>query len=452
MPGDFEPESVDHAAEVAPAESPSLVDRIEAWNAGLSGADRHAKYCKMAQSRFVFFRGTNHLFWEDVFGDARLAPLASDDTEVWLQGDLHIANFGAYDNDEGAVVYSLNDFDEAIIGDYQYDLWRLATSIELVARENGGLSASATAGIVDRLIAGYLGAMNEHMAGDSENDAVFDAAALEQPLRGFIEDVAADSSRTKALNKWTDVVDGDRVFDLSLDRLAAVDASRDAEIREAMIGYGDSLSGGLNYDPDFFAVKGVAQRLLAGTGSLGTLRYYVLIEGDSGGDNDDHILDVKRQAAPTAYHFADPATKDRYDATFADHAVRHATAYKALEVHTDDFLGYMALSDGSYSVRERSVFKESFEHTELADLDDYRQSATHWGEILAAGHARADVDFDALLIPVSVDRTIAELTAGRELELTDRIAELAREYADRVDSDWLEFVDQLAPTDCASEN
>lgn len=442
------PLASDPAPPVADRERRSAVDAIEAWNAELSDADRRAKYCKMARSPFVFFRGTNHLFWSDGFGDPRLAPLSTPDTRVWLQGDLHVANYGAYDNDEGVVVYSLNDFDETIVGDYQYDLWRLATSVVLVARQNGDLSESETAGVLDRLVGAYLAAMTAHAADDSEDQRVFDASALEDPLRSFVESVEAKNSRVEALDDWTLEVDGARVFDLDLADLEAVDAGTDAEIRAAMASYGDSLSGGIDYDPDVFAVKGVARRLNAGTGSLGTPRYYVLIEGETSDNDDDHILDVKRQGAPTAYRFASPEVRARYDQLFTDHAVRHAIGYKALEIDTDDFLGVMALSDGSYSVRERSVFKKSFKLEQLADLDAYGRTADAWGAILAAAHARSDEDFDPVIIPVSVDRAISELTAGREDELADRIAGLAVDYADRVERDWADFVDALAPSDC----
>lgn len=77
-------------------EEPTVIERLEAWNASLSAADRRAKYCKMAASPFTFYRGTNHLFWEDTWGDARLADRGAP-RDIWLQGDLHVANFGAYD-------------------------------------------------------------------------------------------------------------------------------------------------------------------------------------------------------------------------------------------------------------------------------------------------------------------------------------------------------------------
>lgn len=71
-------------------------------------------------------------------------------------------------------------------------------------------------------------------------------------------------------------------------------------------GYGETLTGGLGWDTDYFRVKSVARRLAAGTGSLGTPRFYLLIEGPSADQDDDVILDVKRQGTPTAHAYITP--------------------------------------------------------------------------------------------------------------------------------------------------
>jgi uncharacterized protein (DUF2252 family) len=55
-------------------------------------------------------------------------------------GDLHVENFGSFDDDEGNIVFELNDFDESapfINGNYLHDLFKLTTSIVLIGREMG---------------------------------------------------------------------------------------------------------------------------------------------------------------------------------------------------------------------------------------------------------------------------------------------------------------------------
>ena len=112
-----------------------VLEALAEHNKHLTDVERTAKYNKMAQSAFRFYRGTNHLFWADFSGDERLQRFSSSQTRIWLQGDLHSENYGAYHNDSGDIIYSLNDFDDAVVADYQFDLWRMAVSIVLVARQ-----------------------------------------------------------------------------------------------------------------------------------------------------------------------------------------------------------------------------------------------------------------------------------------------------------------------------
>ncbi len=58
-------------------------------------------------------------------------------------GPIPAYNFGAYGHHDDQVRYGMDDFDDALIGDYQYDVWRLAISLVLDACENAELSSKA---------------------------------------------------------------------------------------------------------------------------------------------------------------------------------------------------------------------------------------------------------------------------------------------------------------------
>ncbi len=90
----------------------------------------------MLGSAFKFYRGTNHLFFHD-FSTLKKASgdLRKLEYDVWMQGDMHTENLGSFANRRGEVVYDLNDFDESTVGDFQYDLWRMAVSVILSARD-----------------------------------------------------------------------------------------------------------------------------------------------------------------------------------------------------------------------------------------------------------------------------------------------------------------------------
>src|SRR6185436_6889153 len=127
-----------------------VVEQIEAANAGLDQASRDEKYAAMKESPFAFFRGTNHLYWGDFGTSDDLAFYgATPASRTWLAGDMHVDNTGAFDDDEGTIVFGINDFDEAVIADYQLDVWRMAVSLVLVARQNGAFSRSAVDALLD---------------------------------------------------------------------------------------------------------------------------------------------------------------------------------------------------------------------------------------------------------------------------------------------------------------
>lgn len=54
-----------------------------------------------------------------------------------LCGDAHAANFGIYGDARGNLVMDLNDFDETVVGPWEWDLKRLAVSLVLAARVAG---------------------------------------------------------------------------------------------------------------------------------------------------------------------------------------------------------------------------------------------------------------------------------------------------------------------------
>ena len=102
--------------------------------AALIDADPRAfrrKFRKMAADPFAFYRGSAVLFYDDV---ARLEDRWADErtSRVWIQGDLHAENYGTYMDSAGIFVFDVNDFDEAYLGHYTWDLQRMAASLALL--------------------------------------------------------------------------------------------------------------------------------------------------------------------------------------------------------------------------------------------------------------------------------------------------------------------------------
>src|SRR5688572_15950831 len=111
-----------------------IVDVLVDAFADLIEADPRAfrrKFRKMAQDPFSFYRGSACLFYADM-AEAEDRYADERTSRVWIQGDLHAENFGTYVNDAGILVFDVNDFDEAYLGHFTWDLKRLAASLSLL--------------------------------------------------------------------------------------------------------------------------------------------------------------------------------------------------------------------------------------------------------------------------------------------------------------------------------
>ena len=120
-------------------------------------ADPHAfrvKFRKMAADPFAFYRGSACLFYADMTTAAD--DWADDRTSrVWIHGDLHAENFGTYMNSHGRMVFDVNDFDEAYIGHFSWDLRRFVASLALMGWQKA-LPEETVRNLIGRYLRAYL--------------------------------------------------------------------------------------------------------------------------------------------------------------------------------------------------------------------------------------------------------------------------------------------------------
>jgi uncharacterized protein (DUF2252 family) len=103
----------------------SLIRRIKDFNSNRIPDMLQLKYKGMKENMFRFYRGTNHLFYEDLMADQTIPPAPN----AWISGDLHLENFGSFRSENKQVYFDLNDFDEAILAPVTWELARMLTSI-----------------------------------------------------------------------------------------------------------------------------------------------------------------------------------------------------------------------------------------------------------------------------------------------------------------------------------
>lgn len=416
------------------------------FNQAISSADRAAKYQKMAVSPFIFYRGTAHLYYQDLADQSEVSanPYAVSAAKTWIQGDMHVQNYGAFHDDENTVVYDLNDFDEAWITSYIYDVYRNAASIALAADELG-FSASKQREAIETFSEAYLDAIEDYANSNAEKSFKVKESNAYGRLDEFLDDAENDNSRTKELNKWTQDTGSQRYFVTNNPDLASVSPSTRQSVESAIESYHYSISSNLAGNSNYFTVLDVAQRLNQGTGSLGTTRFYVLIEGPSSSDSDDILLDVKQQGLPSIYSTLPYAEKSAVLNHFSSshQGCRVVNAQKAMLTDVDDHLGCAAMLGGSFSIRERSPWKESFDLTELTSTKRLTKLAKQWGTILATDHARADRDHNSSQVSTDFDASLANVIDGNHSDFNNRVANFGMAYAEQVNRDYQSFLNLL---------
>src|SRR5882757_11407386 len=85
----------------------------------------------MAASPFAYFRGAVPVMAYD------LSLIPNTGIRNQLCGDAHVRNLGAYAAQDGRLVFDINDFDETIVGPFEWDVKRMATSLVLAGRGAG---------------------------------------------------------------------------------------------------------------------------------------------------------------------------------------------------------------------------------------------------------------------------------------------------------------------------
>ena len=89
------------------------------------------RYGRMLVSPFTFYRGAAAVMAADL--------AATPDSGIVVQacGDAHISNFGGFAAPDRRLVFGPNDFDETLPGPWEWDVKRMAASVEIAGRDIG---------------------------------------------------------------------------------------------------------------------------------------------------------------------------------------------------------------------------------------------------------------------------------------------------------------------------
>jgi uncharacterized protein (DUF2252 family) len=394
----------------------SIEERIIANNSKLLPNMVALKYQSLRASEFNFFRGTAHLFYEDL--PPYLPLLASPN--VWVCGDLHLANFGSYRGDNLLAYFDINDFDEATLAPALFDVARFMVSL-FVAADSLGFDKKNAQKLSEKFLESYIKTLSEGYVRH------FEQATATGLMKTFLNKVKEKSHEKFLASR---VEDGKK---LVLKPKKMIELSKEARlpIVTAFEKWAEQTE-----KPDFYKVKDIAFRI-SGTGSLGIERYIALVQGEKD-TKADVLIDIKeslpsvveRVLAPPSRVVGMPA---QYPA-FKNNASRAVELQKRIQAIPPALLSTFTFNDKSFIVRELqptsdkidfSLYQEN--HSNFLDILDKMAKILAWGQLRSSGR-QGSATTDMLM-------SFAENAGSWQLALMGFV----EQYADKVKADYKDY-------------
>jgi uncharacterized protein (DUF2252 family) len=333
------------------------------------------------------------------------------------------------------LIFDVNDFDEAYVGHFTWDVTRFAASMALLGWRKA-ISDADISRLVERYVRAYLDQVRWFV--DQADDRSF--ALRLDTTDGAVHQVlelAKLRTRVGLLDGITETEGFDRVL-REVPGLRRLEDGERAAVLDAFERYLESIPQAKRLRGVAYRVKDVAGRSGFGIGSAGLPAYTVLIEGYNQALDNDVVLSMKQGnvASPSRV-----VTDSAISGAFRHHGHRTAVSQRALQAHADPLLGWTDLNGVGFVVSEVSPYEADLDWSELTEPAEIAPVVDNLGRATAKVHCVADSDADHSLVPFQTEEAIAEVVAGREDEFVGWVVEFAHDYAARVREDHALFVD-----------
>jgi uncharacterized protein (DUF2252 family) len=392
------------------------------------------KFRKMAASPFAFYRGSASLFYADLTGEfTDDSYLDRPTSRVWIHGDLHAENFGTYMNASGVLVFNVNDFDEAYVGPYVWDLKRFAASVALIGYAKA-LSDESIGLLVGEFGQAYLTELHGIAYGGDDAIGSLTLDTTTGVLHRVLQ-TARLSTRVAMLDVETVIDDYDRRFAI-MDGREEVDGDTGRAVLGAFQDYLATLP--VPGNPVEHVVKDVALRKGVGIGSAGLPSYNLLLEGRSQALENDVILYMKQAQVPAVARYV---TDEKVASYFLHQGHRTAESQRALQAYADPWLGYTTLSGVGQLVAEVSPYSADLDWDDVNEPEELRSIMRDLGRAVARMHAVADDESSHDLVDFSTEEAIVAVVDGDRTGFIRMLVDFAHRYGAQAREDHQRFVD-----------
>jgi uncharacterized protein (DUF2252 family) len=347
------------------------------------------RFARMLADAFSFYRGSAAVMAAD------LAASPSSGVEVVCCGDAHLSNFGIYAAPHRALVFDLNDFDEAATAPAEWDVKRLITSAIVGGRHAGYPEKTIRRFAVDAMSA-YRNGLRA-MLDMNVLDRYYLRVEPERYLNRVTGSLASVINRTaRRARKRTSARVFDRIMVPGPDGtlrlredppvLQHLDVDLEAAVVESFREYLTGVPADVALLLSHFRVSDVALRVV-GVGSVGTRCYLVILTGP---DGTPLILQVKEATKSVLEEYGgvqQPKTV-RAAVEAMGQGVRVVAGQRILQAMSDVFLGTGRKDGRDFYVRQFQDMKGTIE-TEGMSPDAFGQYVGACAWSLARGHAQS---------------------------------------------------------------
>lgn len=393
------------------------------------------KFRKMASSPFAFYRGSAPLFYTDLVQDDD--PFLDHTTSrVWVQGDMHAENFGTYINSEGVLVLDVNDFDEAYVAPFTWDIKRLVASLDLIGYQKA-LSDDVIQQMIATLVHHYVDQIAEFTRDEGQTDFALTLDTTSGKLLETLQE-ARMHTRIDLLQSNTYIENYERRF-MYDQKNRPLDADTEQQVRAAFERYLETIPTAKRQGYALsYRLKDVVLRKGVGIGSAGLPSYTLLLEGPSQALENDILLYMKQgQPAALSQFITDTDIRDYFE----HHGHRTAVSQLALQANTDRWLGHTTLQGVGQVVDEVSPYEVDLDWENINELDDILEVLGYLGQATAKIHSVSDEDSDQTLVSASAEHAIHECIAGRKDEFVAAMVDFGQQYGAIVRNDHRLFID-----------
>ena len=389
----------------------NIIKRIQKFNSGRDPELVKLKFEALKENSFRFFRGTCHLFYEDL--PAKSFILRSPKT--WICGDLHLENFGTFKGNNRLAYFDMNDFDEAMLAPCLLDIVRLCTSVYLAAD-----LVKLEIADCNKLVRVFLRAYATNL------EQGYIKYIEQQTANGFVKDLlrhATERTRLEMLRQRVVISKSELTIKHDQLKAFAADKAKRKEVKISLKKWAEKNAP----NPEFYKVIDVANRA-TGTGSIGIERYLVLVQG-KGKPDGYYLFDIKEALSPSGLQYL-----NLKQPKWKNDAERLIMVQRRVQASSPAYLNAIKIGKKWFVMKELQPLEDKVdfnllidEPQKIAQLLNDMGCIVAWNNLRSGGRQNSAIADDLMKFGSNLHK------------LEDEIVSYASTYASKTIKNWVEF-------------